>query len=301
MLPVWGQEQDSLLKTLCDGKLSFRQMTRFFPNRTRDAIYARAQILGVKNAYRKPPKYTYNTRYFNEVTLENCYWAAILQTDGCLSRRKNNVSIIWGCAEKDKPHMGIFKTHINSTHPIRTDMKKCGLSTSDTEKDHPHCKITLEGAHEWAAALKKNFGFDHNKTLRTSPLSLPSLKHQLAYIKGFIDGCVTQSGSESGTNITICGCNKEMLLWVKDVIDSLNLPTLSHNRNSTVHPRENENCYYYGIGGVKAAVLHEILMRTPTPYLSRKWENPKVLATVDYWKSRTDVWPSETYFSSICS
>lgn len=261
------------------------------------------RILKIQCTYVRPPKYVYDATYFDELTLENCYWAGILQTDGCLLRnsRTGYLTIVWGCAAKDKPLMELFKRHINSTHPIHMQQKKCALSTVDTEKLHPQCKIVFEGAHQWAASLKRHFGFDHNKTLRTLPPKLPSLKHRLAFLKGLVDGdgCITQDGTNKGISFSFCGVNREIVQWVKDTVDSLELPSLS-NRDASVAQREDESCHYYRISGLTAAILHQILYRLPTPHLARKYENPKVMDIVNYWKARPE-WPAESLFARILS
>ncbi len=178
-------------------------------------------------------------------------------------------------------------------------MKRCQLPSRDSEKRHEHCSIWFEGAFEWADALKRNFGFDENKTLRTSPLNLPTLTHKLAYLRGYIDGdgCITHIGTQGGIHMSVCGVNREMIQWFKDVVDSLGLPSLS-NRDNNVCQNEGENCHYWRLNGLSAAVLHQLLIQVPTPYLARKWESPKVLAIIDYWKSRPE-WPAETFFTNI--
>lgn len=300
-IPIpWTLPEEALLRDLCAaGKHRFKDMLPFFPGRTAGSLTGCARKLDIISTYRNPPKYTYNTAYFDDLTLNTCYWAAILQTDGCVIRRGDYITIQWGCAGKDRHHMEVFKTHIRSTHRIRTQHKKCQLSTRDTNQRHEHCSLWFEGAFQWAAALKRHFGFDENKTLRTSPLNLPTLKHKLAYIKGYIDGdgCITQDGTKSGIIFSICGCNKEMIEWIKSVIDSLNLPSLS-NREDTVTRREGESCYYWRLGGLSAAILHQLLVRVPTPSLERKWKTPKILPIIDYWKTRPE-WPPESFFANL--
>lgn len=296
----WSPSEDALLINLCSaGKHTLKEIGQHFFSRKRYAHHVRMRHLGIGNTFRRPPKYTYNTAYFDKVTLENCYWAGMLQTDGCISLRGDYVSIIWGCAEKDRQHMERFKSAVQSTHPIHQLLKKCQLSISDKEKIHPYCRLTFEGAFQWATALKRHFGFDQNKTLRTVPPNLPTHLHKLAFLKGLIDGdgCITHDNTKGGLHMSICGANKELLLWCKGTVDSMNLPSLAH-RDTSVNQREGEKCYYWTLGGLTAALLHQILYRLPTPHLARKYESPKVLAIIDYWKTRPE-WPSETFFSNI--
>jgi hypothetical protein len=88
-----------------------------------------------------------------------------------------------------------------------------------------------------------------------------------------------------------------MIQWIKSVVDSLSLPTLS-NREDTVIKREGESCYYWRLGGLSAAILHQLLVQVPTPSLARKWESSKILPIIDYWKARPE-WPPESFFANL--
>ncbi len=258
---------------------------------------------GFNNLYRTPFKYTYNTSFFNQVTLQTCYWAAILTTDGSITIRKDRPTITWGAAEKDRMHIELFKTTIESTHPIKQARAKCGISTRDPNRYHEYRTIVLESPHEWVKDLAQHFGVTHNKTLRCPPPKLPSLLHRLAYIRGFIDGdgTVTSTKTDGTMEISICGVNREMIAWIKEVIDGMNLPTAKKVSPSMVHQRKDENCYYFSVRGFRAAVLFELLRRVSVPNLSRKWDNPTILAIVDRWKARKDLWPSDLFFSNLLS
>jgi len=297
----WSTEEDLLLKSLCSsGKHRFVDMPALLGKKNKFQVIRRARFLKIVNKQHRPRKYTYNVKYFDTPTLESCYWAGILQTDGCLARRRNYVTIIWGCSSKDRPHMELFRSHIGSTHPIKEQVKKCQLSIKNSEKEHSHCRIAFEGAFEWANALKAHFGFDHNKTLRTSPPALPSLQYKLAYLKGFIDGdgCITYSNQSGAISIGFCGVNRELLIWIKDFVDGLNLPK-GRPFTRLVQQKRGEACYYWAVSGLQAAVLHELLIRVPTPQLARKWESPKALVAKQYWKDRADLWPSDAFFTNI--
>lgn len=297
----WTKEDDDKLKELClVHGYSAAQMMKFFPNRTKQAIIGRRGFLKLKSKYKRPKKYTFNENYFSEYNNENCYWAGILLTDGHIGIKDRYKHIKWGCAMKDIEHMENFKKMINSTHPIKKINKPCNISTLDDKKLHAYCYMDFWSVEKWADDLKNNFGFDHNKTLRTEMPKMTSILHKLSFIKGVIDGdgCISIAEKQAGISISICGCNKELLLWIKDVFDSLNLPTLAH-RASEVRGREGENCYYWSRAGFTAAVIFELLNRLECPFLTRKWRNPDILKIIDYWESRKEIWPHESFFTSI--
>lgn len=300
----WTPEEDALFTRLCaEGKHRYQDMLPLFPRLSKVWQFAtRARQLGIMNTHVHQRRYTYNVNYFNEPTLESSYWAGILQTDGCILYRNDRPAIIWGCASKDRSHMEAFRAHIASDHPIHEGLKKCKLSTKDPNQGHLNCRITFEGAFEWAAALKQHYGFDHNKTLRTTPPALPSRLHELAFIRGCVDGdgTITSSPQNGAISIRMCGSNRELLLWMKGLVDSLDLPQQKRYVNTTsVVQHKGESCYYWGLSGFQAAVFHELMMRLPTPFIARKWQSPKPLAAKAYWMSRADIWPPESFFANI--
>ncbi len=298
---LWTPQETTILKEMLDTNLySFADIGKRL-GRTKASVVGRCRKEGLYSRFTTPFKYTYNRAFFSAVTLETCYWAAILTTDGCISWRDGRPVIIWTAAEKDKEHMEGFKRAIESTHALRRCLVRCQISTRDTQKQHVNYSITLESAREWAADLEKHFGVTHNKTLRCPPPSLPSLLHKLTYIRGYIDGDghITCNQKDGVMSIGVCGVNREMIAWVRQVIEDMELPKAKKARPALIFQATGENCYYYSVRGFRAAVLFELLRRVPAPNLSRKWDNPAILAIVDKWKARADLWPSELFFSNL--
>lgn len=298
--PDWTPQEIAHLKELCDsGKYRFTEIAAILKRPFRGTMY-KCYERGFNNLYTTPFKYSYDRAFFSRVTLETCYWGAIMTTDGCISMRKGIPTIIWVAAEKDKPHMEAFKAAIKSNHPLNRRTNRCQISTTDPNKHHVNYAIALENAREWAADLERHFGVTHNKTLRCPPPSLPTLAHKLAYIRGYIDGDGFITCDKEGVlDVGICGINREMIAWVKSVVDDMGLPTAKKVIPSLVHQAKDENCYYYHVRGFRAAVLFELLRRLPVPNLSRKWDNPTILAIVETWKARTDLWPPDLFFSNL--
>jgi hypothetical protein len=208
---------------------------------------------------------------------------------------------VWVTAEKDLGHMELFKTTVSSTHPLRSYSGSCRLSTRDQLTQYRYRRITLENAREWAADLERHFGVTHNKTLRCPPPNLPTLAHKLAYIRGYIDGdgFVRSNSTDGVMTIGVCGVNREMIAWVKEVVDGMDLPVAKKGPPSMIRQGDDENCYYYTVRGFHAAVLFELLRRVPVPNLMRKWDNPTILEIVDGWKARVDLWPPDLFFGNL--
>lgn len=299
--PDWTPTEIQHLKDLCDsGLYRFTEIATMLNRPLRGTMY-KCYERGFNNAYQTPFRYTYDRAFFSRVTLETCYWAAILTTDGCIATRNERPVITWGAAVKDKAHVEVFKRAIGSTHPIHHRHSRCRLSTRDPNQYHESVAIVLENAREWATDLERHFGVTHNKTLRCAPPNLPTLAHKLAYIRGYIDGdgFVTCDPAEGVMSVNVCGLNREMIAWIKDVVDGMSLPTAKKAPPPMVRQAVDENCYYYGIRGFRAAILFELLRRLPVPHLARKWDNPAVLAIVDRWKARVDLWPPNVFFTSL--
>ena len=206
----------------------------------------------------------------------------------------------WGCADRDRHHMELFKSMVKAEHPIKDILKKCNLSTPDKEKTHKYCYISFESAKPWTDSLERNFGITINKTLRSQMPRLPTNLLKLSFMRGMMDGdgYVTVLTKRISGTLGICGANREIISWFKQVVDSLRLPTLSTRPQDIKQPK-GESCSYWKISGLTASILFELFRRLPTPGLSRKWEDPRLLEISAYWKSRVDLWPSDLFFDNI--
>ena len=196
--------------------------------------------------------------------------------------------------------MELFKAATKAEQPIKDVLKKCNLSTVDVTKQHKFSYIRFESAKSWTDALAHHFGITINKTLRSKMPELPTNLLKLSFMRGMVDGdgYVTVLTKGKSGSLGICGANREIILWFKQVVDSLHLPTLSYRPQNIMQP-ENESCYYWKISGLTASILFELFRCLPTPGLARKWEDPRLLEISAYWKSRVDLWPSDLFFDNI--
>lgn len=299
--PDWTEQEITKLKELCDsGLYRFDTIAKMLGRSHRGTMY-KCYEQGFNNRYHVR-LYSHDEAFFSKVTYETCYWAAILATDGCLYSKDNSPSVRWTCALKDKGHMESFRNAVKASNPITHVKVACQLSTKNKEKLHDHCILRIDAARQWTFDLSTNFGITNNKTLRCPPPTLPTIQHKLSYIRGFIDGdgSITYSNQEGTIAIMVCGCNRELISWIKDTIDSLDLPHIHPaKRPSLIYQPEGESCYYFVLRGFRAAVLFTLLRRLPVPCLSRKWDNPRTLQEVNYWKEQSDKWPPESFFDKI--
>lgn len=293
----WTKEEDEKLIKLCnEGKVKFEDMYKFFENRTVHSVMNRAAKLGIGSNY-SHKKYSFDENYFDELTLENIYYGGFFAADACIQKIYHKYKFEWTICEKDLSHMLEFRDKIKSDYPISSYAHS---SPAYSDRIYRQYKISINRATKWAEKLKEHFGIVQHKTKRFPPPNLKNNIQKLTYLKGLVDGdgFVCTSGKKQVFMIGICSCNKEILIWIKDFIDNLGLPSLSQNGLSNIGTKAGDNAYYYSITGLRSAVLHEILIRIQTPYLKRKWENPKILEIIKYWKSRQE-WPSEIFFGNI--
>jgi hypothetical protein len=294
----WTEEEIQKLAELCkSGNYTFEDMVSIL-NRPKTGIMFKCYQLKLNNNWQTKPKYIYNRDYFKEVTLENSYWTGILATDGHINYHGGSPNIVWATAIKDLDHIKLFLKNIESNHPIKIGKKICSIS-KDQKTEFEYSRLSIYSCHEWAKDLEQNFGFTVDKTLRMPPPKLPSLKHELAFIKGMIDGdgCITKNGKDEKIHIKIVGCNKEMLIWIKKIIDSIEIKSLAKGRVAQV-AQDEENTYSYSVRGLTASILIEIMMKINTPFLQRKWRSDLVLENLNYWKSRSE-WPNQEFFDKF--
>lgn len=299
--PNWTEEEIIKLKELCDSGLYCFDKIALLIGHSKSGTMYKCYERKFNNKYRHH-LYSYNKSFFHEITYKTCYWAAIITTDGSILWKKEYPSVQWGTAIKDMEHVELYKKTIESNHVIRKLNAKCGPISKTPDTRFPNCYIRIEGAYEWVKDLEKNFGITKNKIYRCPPPLLPTLKHKLCFLRGFIDGdgSITQSNQQGAIAIMVCGINREMIAYIKTVVDSLNLPIArTKGRESLIYQPKGENCYYFVVRGFKAAILFELLRKLPTPNLSRKWDNPRIIEIVNYWKSRKDIWPPELFFENL--
>lgn len=289
----WTDSEIQLLKEKTSlGSLSFKKMTAFFPGRTSDSLQLKARSMDLDNNYVNH-KWTYNKEFFHTPNYINCFYAGWLAADGNLSKiaesKSQYCNLRWACHSIDLPMVELFKKYIEYNGNIRI-----WIRDSSSEK-HPkncgeHCIIALNGIGQMENDLKLNFGIAPNKTYNLPPPILDKLELKLAYIVGYIngDGCVHSNDRNLSIGFTSSSIN--ILNWLKNLIDSFNLPMNKVGRNANVNKMNHANCYHLTYNGTRAIYLYWLLKRVPVPILDRKWNNPKVESFISQQLSNHPEW-----------
>ncbi len=299
---TWTKEEENKIsELLSDGQHTFKQIAEIFKV-TVPSISFRAKVLGLKNSRRRNTKYSYNRTFFDKMRPQSCYWAGILNTDGCLHfhKKTNYPSISWAISSKDEDHIKRFISEIESNHPYSRKPQNSPFNKKPIEDRNDILTLRLESPFEWIAALEK-YGFVQGKTRRSPRLQSDILLHKLSLACGLIDGdgYIYRATDKRGIYIGLCGINKELLEWLKDIYEAFNIPTLSNRGLPQLDLIRDGNLYRWSVGGLSGAIFFHILRSIPVPKMSRKWDNPEILECLEYWKSRTDVWPPQSYFEEI--
>ena len=294
----WSEEENQKIRELiATKKYNYNQMLKFLPNRTRSALFKQVAKLGLSNNDITSVKYSYNENYFDEVTLQNAYWGGFFAADGCVYRKKNQDVFYWSVAEKDKAHMELFCKQIESNYPL---IERFMWGPQKTKKFKQIVFSTVR-ATKWKEKLKEHFGIIQHKTKRFPPPNLKNNKEKLAYLAGYLDGdgsIYIQKLKPENLTISIVSCNKELLIWISDFIESLNLPTLRNLGFPKIGVPKDENAYYFCISGFGAAVLYELIMRLNVIKLDRKWKAKNVLECINLLRQKPE-WPNEIFIKNI--
>ncbi len=299
----WTKEEEQKLIELCaTGQFNFKQMAEQL-GVTIPSVKFRAKVLGIDNSlYPRVCKYSYNKNFFSEIRPESCYWAGILNTDGCLFYKKNTSypTILWQISSKDENHMKRFIEDIKSTHKYSRRKQNSHFYDRKLSQTNDIVCLRIEGPYDWVRDLEK-YGFVRSKTRRSPRLQSENLLHKLSLACGLIDGdgFIYRATDKRGIHLGLCGVNRELLEWLKDIYESFQIPTLSNRGLPQIEAKNGKNLYVWTVGGLSGAIFLQILRSIPVPKMSRKWDNPEILECLEYWKSRTDVWPPQSFFDAI--
>ena len=259
----WTEEEDNLLKSLVSSeKYTYNQMRQFFKNRTRSSFINRCHTLGITNINRTSVIYSFDENYFDELDYNKIYWGGLFCADGTIYKKKNQDAFSWSVAEIDRAHLEYFCQQIKSNYPLQEVFT---AGPGGKEKKFKQIRFTTTRAKKWKEKLKEHFGIIPLKTKRFPPPNLKTNKEKLAYFKGYIDGDGSISASikyDDSLYVAIASCNKEVIIWINEFINSLNLPSRSlRKRTVNVYFTKNNNCYVCKNTGFKAAILIELMKR----------------------------------------
>lgn len=213
-------------------------------------------------------KYFYNKDFFKKPTLENCYIAGLIASDGNIHKlSKDSYVFTIGFNEEDKILLEEFKNHVNFTGPIKT--YPCYCKSNKIKRNTSKCVIN-NIKDNWLIDLYKWWNITEDKSLTLKPPNITNLNLCLAYIIGYIDG----DGSISLRKIlnrkpflefSIAGTYSN-LSWIEDKIFQLE----SNYNNKKLEQHKNIYCLRYN--QIRAYKILSKLNNIPVPFkLSRKW------------------------------
>lgn len=271
---LWSKEEVEKLKPLV-GKMSFKKMVKYFPDRTEISLLKKSVKLGLSSDY-KHFLNEINKDYWKEIDLLKCYYAGYIGADGCLCKERYAVRFL--IHPKDIHILENFKKEVGFTGPIKISEYKY-----KNNKIQKRCSMYLGRTKEWYPDLKKHFNLEPIKTLRIPPPNLNNKYLEYAYIIGLIDGdgWVIHSPVRKSITIGFVSSSYLMIEWVrnkfKEIIND-DLPIINKAKD--------KNYFYFTSSGKKAAIIIDYLRQFPLPKFDRKWGNPLILDYINKLKEK---------------
>ena len=215
---------------------------------------------------RAQTKYHFNTTYFTEPTLENCYWAGFIAADGCIHDDRH-----WSIklSKKDRGHLISFSESLEYDGPIyggEETLKANG-------KKYQSSTLFFSNSTKLIHDLKDNFGIEPQKSLTYSHPSGLTPEQALAFIKGYVDGDGHVKTTGKRIRIGATG-TLETLTWIQEHFDRI-APPRSPKKHAK--PRKIKGCngYYYEVTYGRAEIIIAAMKELDTPELPRKWSQPR--------------------------
>ena len=283
----WTAEEDRLLRSLIEKKISLKDMPQYFARRGRRGIESRVYNLGLKSGTPRTI-HSKNESFWSIPNPVNCYYAGMVAADGSLDSGRHTFS--WSSATADEEYLLKFIETVEYTGKISRMTKKS--PSSDTICYHSSLRISA--AQKWLEDLKLNFDLFQNKTHRLRPPSLGSDYLMSCYLVGLLDGdgAISFSRKDKLVNIAYGSASKDIVHWVREFVDK-NFPFSLKNKPPAIVKTKLDGRYYHtSIYGLKAVKLIELMKTLPIPRYARKWENPELLTIIDHYHQR---WPQ--YFA----
>jgi len=173
---AWTPEEDKLLKENY-GKVTSKELVALIPTHSSGSIRARADYFRKKGDAEIPEKqekrkYDVNFGFFDEIGLEQCAFAGLVASDGCIKPKKNLVQV----SLKDYDYLREWANVIGYTGPVHT------YDIAEGQIGHGQISVLLvHGVPRWLDVLYKIFNVTPKKSLTLSPPNLTNREQILAY------------------------------------------------------------------------------------------------------------------------
>lgn len=130
-------------------------------------------------------RYNVNHSYFEVIdTEEKAYWLGFLYADGCVRKTKSGSQLILKLSDKDKNHLNLFKTNIESEHKIINSQNKT-ISKKGTPSISNNCVIRINSDKLIQDLITQ--GCIPKKTFIIDKPNIPE-KFYKDFLRGYYDG-----------------------------------------------------------------------------------------------------------------
>jgi len=223
--------------------------------------------------------YQLNDNYFNEKSLQSCYYAGLLAADGCIVSNSNSVQI--GLQRQDRYILENFVKEIESNQTIKDIIEKEKFFSSRLHFTSKQVKMDLESI----------YNITSKKSLTLQPPNLVNTNEIDAFICGYIDGdgsiflSVRKNRKQGEIIFSILG-TLEMLTWIQGRFSSI-----LGKSASVVKPKRNngKNTFVLIISTEKARNLFKHFYEIPVTKLQRKWKKEFYEFCINFKKESTIV------------
>jgi hypothetical protein len=225
-------------------------------------------------------RYTVNLDYFNNLTMESCYWAGFIAADGCVSPERNTLKIT--LSHFDEGHLKKFRQSIDYSGKIfRSSVKPANINGRPVNSGISST-LSIYGCPEILDSLHRNFNIVKAKTYRMVPPALLTMDLKASFIKGYLDGdgsIILYNSKGKLTYVVNLTGNKNMLFYIRDFCDEV-APSDRNMKKTAVPVKVSKGNYFsYTLACKRAEKLLKHLHRLDTPCLFRKWSKISSLVT----------------------
>lgn len=287
MNKLWTKEENQIIDQYFL-KIKIKDLhDKHLPHRTCDAIRTQAYLLGLS----KRQFFAKDELFFEIPNTINSSAAGGFASDGNLLLRKHNNYLIYNLSleinKEDEQWINDIKNALKYTGHLYYRTRKYKI-VSPKGKIYRGIsnRVTLKinSAEKYIEDLNKNWNLHAGKKslILEPPLNLDSLDIKLAYIVGLIsgDGCISLYNCNKGKHkileLTLYG-TENLLKWCKLTYEEylgffLDIKINRHNDRNTL--------FRLRITGENAIKLFEKMRSLNCIKLSRKWDNPVILAHI---------------------
>lgn len=281
MTNYWTDSEINKLKNLL-GKISFYEMTKRFPDRTRSSLIHKTNKLGLSNNFHFR-KHFFNNDFWDIPNITNSYFGGFIAADGNISDK----SVIISLSTKDILILERLKKVSEFTGLIRSYSRK----NYQKETYKQVSTICFNTIGKWIIDLKKHFNIVPAKSLIIQPPNLNNDLLKFVYLIGFLDGDGWISFSRNRLTLGCVSGSYDLVYWLRAFLLKYFLTSLrKESRLPQIHQGtkngEKKNCFYFTFSGSRAEKIVDFVCQLPIFKLDRKWNNPKVLEFLEHKKQQ---------------